>query len=121
MSDSTTRASANGSSEPHLDPQRRHDVVLLFDVTDGNPNGDPDSGNMPRQDPETMHGLVTDGAIKRKIRDWVDASRGNESRFKIYIQSHDALNTLHQRAYDDPGIKSQVKKQPRDQVDKAQK
>ena len=54
---------------PHLDVARRHDFVLLFDVTDGNPNGDPDAGNLPRVDPETMQGLVTDVAIKRKVRD----------------------------------------------------
>jgi CRISPR-associated protein Csd2 len=121
MSEVSTQSSSNGGIEPHFDPQRRHDVVLLFDVTDGNPNGDPDSGNMPRQDPETMHGLVTDGAIKRKIRDWVDASRGNESRFKIYVQSHDALNTLHQRAYDALDIKARGSKQPREDVEKTQK
>ena len=85
---------------PHLDPARRHDAVLLFDVADGNPNGDPDAGNLPRIDPETMQGLVSDVAVKRKIRDWVDAARGSEARFKIYIQSDVALNTLHQRAFD---------------------
>ena len=47
----------------------RHDFVLLFDVTDGNPNGDPDAGNLPRVDPETMQGLVTDVCLKRKVRD----------------------------------------------------
>ena len=64
----------------------RHDFVLLFDVTDGNPNGDPDAGNLPRVDPETMHGLVTDVSLKRKVRDWVDAAGGDESRLKIYVQ-----------------------------------
>ena len=57
------------------DATRRHDFVLLFDVQDGNPNGDPDGGNMPRVDPETMQGLVTDVALKRKLRDWVDVAR----------------------------------------------
>ena len=56
-------------SDAHLDPARRHDTVLLFDVTDGNPNGDPDAGNQPRTDDETGQGLVTDVALKRKIRD----------------------------------------------------
>lgn len=73
-------------------PGRRHDFVLLFDVADGNPNGDPDAGNLPRVDPETMQGLVTDVAIKRKVRDFVDIARGSEPRFKIYVQ-HDAYLT----------------------------
>ena len=60
----------------HTDITRRHDFVLLFDVTDGNPNGDPDAGNLPRVDPETMQGLVTDVAIKRKVRDFVDVAAG---------------------------------------------
>lgn len=83
------------------DPTRRHDFVLLFEVTDGNPNGDPDAGNLPRVDPETMHGLVTDVAIKRRIRDWVDLTRGHEPRYAIYVQSRGiALNELHRRAYE---------------------
>ena len=52
----------------HISPELRHDFVYLFDVTDGNPNGDPDAGNMPRIDPETMQGLVTDVALKRKVK-----------------------------------------------------
>ena len=100
------------------DTERRHDFVLLFDVKDGNPNGDPDAGNLPRVDPETMEGLVTDVAIERKVRDYIDLARGNEGRFKIYIQSGgDALNTIHQRAYDDLGIKSTGSKQKREDVD----
>lgn len=105
---------------PYLDVTRRHDFVLLFDVTDGNPNGDPDAGNLPRVDPETMQGLVTDVAIKRKVRDWVDLARGNESRFKIYVQSGgEALNTLHQRAYEALGLTSTGAKQAREDVDQA--
>lgn len=104
----------------YLDPNRRHDFVLLFDVTDGNPNGDPDAGNLPRVDPETMQGLVTDVCLKRKIRNWVDATRGTEARYKIYVQDKGiALNTLHQRAYDELGIKSTGSRQDRAQVDKA--
>lgn len=83
----------------HLDPAKRHDFLFLFDVRDGNPNGDPDAGNLPRVDPETMHGLVTDVALKRKVRDYVDLTRGEQERFKIYVQSKVALNTLHKRAY----------------------
>ena len=52
----------------YTNPQHRHDFVLLFDVTDGNPNGDPDGGNMPRTDPETLQGIVTDVCLKRKVR-----------------------------------------------------
>ncbi len=103
----------------HTDVNRRHDFVLLFDVTDGNPNGDPDAGNLPRVDPETMHGLVTDVALKRKVRNWVDALRGAESRFKIYVQSGEALNSKHQRAYDDLGIRSTGTRQSRADVDRA--
>src|ERR671937_2021687 len=94
--------SQNGA--PPTDVTRRHDFVLLFDVTDGNPNGDPDAGNMPRMDSETMQGLVTDVAIKRKVRDWVDVARGDQGRFKIYIQSGGpTLNALHKRAYEAEG------------------
>lgn len=104
----------------HLDATKRHDAVLLFDVKDGNPNGDPDSGNLPRVDPETMEGLVTDVAIKRKVRDFVDTLRGREERFKIYVQDQGiALNTMHQRAYDNSGLKPTGSKQKREDVDKA--
>lgn len=106
-------------SADHLDPTRRHDFVLLFDVADGNPNGDPDAGNLPRMDPETLHGLVTDVAIKRKVRDYVDLARGDEGRFKIYVQSGEALNTKHQRAYNDLGLTSTGAKQKRGDVEQA--
>jgi CRISPR-associated protein Csd2 len=102
------------------DVNRRHDFVLLFDVSDGNPNGDPDAGNLPRVDPETMQGLVTDVAIKRKVRDWVDAARGDEGRYKIYVQSAGpALNAIHKRAYAAEGLKSTGSKQAAKDVDKA--
>ena len=103
----------------YTDVSRRHDFVLLFDVTDGNPNGDPDAGNLPRLDPETMQGLVTDVALKRRVRDWVDALRGNETRYKIYVQSGEALNSKHQRAYDDLGIRSTGTRQKMDDIDRA--
>ena len=83
----------------HLDPSVRHEFVLLFDVTDGNPNGDPDAGNLPRVDPETRQGLVTDVALKRKLRNYVDARKGAEERYKIYVQQGAILNDRHQRAY----------------------
>ena len=81
----------------HMDPAKRHDFVLLFDVINGNPNGDPDAGNMPRTDAETMHGLVTDVCIKRKVRNYVSAVLQKE----IFIQSEAALNTLYFQAFRD--------------------
>lgn len=78
----------------YLDPTKRHEFVFLFDVRDGNPNGDPDAGNLPRIDPETMHGLVTDVALKRKIRDYVALTHGDTPGFAIFVQSKVALNRL---------------------------
>ena len=89
----------------HLNPDVRHEFVLLFDVTNGNPNGDPDAGNLPRIDPETGYGLVTDVALKRKVRNYVDALRGSEERFKIYVQQGAILMDRHHRAYKALGIK----------------
>lgn len=84
----------------YCDPTKRHDFAFLFDVTNGNPNGDPDAGNLPRIDPETMHGLVTDVCIKRKIRDWVDMTHGTQERFEIYVQNKGiALNEFNKRAH----------------------
>ena len=104
----------------HSDPTKRHDFILLFDVTDGNPNGDPDAGNLPRVDPETMQGLVTDVCLKRKVRNYADLTKGDEGRYKIYVQNKGiALNTQHQRAYDDLDIKSTGAKQKREEVEKA--
>lgn len=106
--------------EIYQDPTKRHDFVYLFDVADGNPNGDPDAGNLPRVDPETMQGLVTDVAIKRKVRDWVSLTRGAESRYKIYVENSGvALNTKHQRAYEALNIHSTGSKQKRADVDAA--
>jgi CRISPR-associated protein Csd2 len=85
----------------------RYDFVLLFDVKDGNPNGDPDAGNLPRLDAETGNGLVTDVALKRKVRNFValthdqdqrDPAPG-EKRFEIYVREKAILNLQHQRAY----------------------
>ena len=90
----------------HTDPKKKHDFVLLFDVTDGNPNGDPDAGNLPRIDPETMQGLVTDVCIKRKIRDLVNLKRGTEERFKIYVEHKGVLNAQHKKAYTAMGKKA---------------
>lgn len=105
------------AANEYLDVTRRHDFVMLFDVQDGNPNGDPDAGNLPRVDPETMQGLVTDVALKRKVRDYVDIKRGGDSRYKIYVQSGEALITKHKRAYEALQIKSTGVKQNRTDVE----
>jgi CRISPR-associated protein Csd2 len=106
------------TSERYLDINCRHDFVLFFDVTDGNPNGDPDAGNLPRVDPETMQGLVTDVALKRKVRDFVDALKGEQRRYKIYVQSEgQALNTQHRCAYTALNIEPTGSKQKREDVD----
>jgi CRISPR-associated protein Csd2 len=99
------------SENTYLDPTRRHDFVFLMDVQDGNPNGDPDAGNLPRVDPETMQGLVTDVCIKRKIRDYVDAAHGRDERFKIYVERLGVLNNQHERAYKALGKESTGTKQ----------
>lgn len=78
------------SNNIHTDPSKRHDFVLLFEVEMGNPNGDPDAGNLPRIDPETMHGIVTDVCLKRKVRDYVQMTKN----MPIFIQSEWALNKL---------------------------
>jgi len=82
-----------------LEPRTRHDFVYIFDVTNGNPNGDPDAGNMPRFDPETMHGLVTDVCLKRKVRNYAQL-KGED----IFIQTEAALNTLIEEAFKEVGI-----------------
>ncbi|MET8983830.1 type I-C CRISPR-associated protein Cas7/Csd2 [Nonomuraea wenchangensis] len=83
----------------HLDPARKHDFAFLFDVRDGNPNGDPDAGGMPRTDPETGHGLVTDVAVKRKIRNMVALLNEGVAGYDIYVEAGVALNAQHERAY----------------------
>lgn len=77
----------------------RYDIVYYFDITDGNPNGDPDAGNMPRLDPETGQGLVTDVCIKRKIRNYVGLVCGDQPPNEIYVKEKAILNEQHERAY----------------------
>jgi CRISPR-associated protein Csd2 len=79
--------------------RNRYDFVLIFDVQDGNPNGDPDAGNLPRIDPETGHGLVTDVCLKRKVRNYVGLTKREEQPFEIYIKEKAILNKTHERAY----------------------
>jgi CRISPR-associated protein Csd2 len=77
----------------------RYDFVYLFDVANGNPNGDPDAGNLPRVDPETNHGLVTDVCLKRKVRNFVALARDGHAGFGIYVQEGSVLNEKHREAY----------------------
>ena len=77
----------------------RYDFVLLFDVKDGNPNGDPDAGNLPRMDAETGHGLVTDVSLKRKVRNFVGMANGEQPPYEIYVKEKAILNNQHKRAY----------------------
>jgi len=87
----------------------RYDFVLFFDVKDGNPNGDPDAGNLPRVDPETGHGLVTDVCLKRKVRNYVQLSSGNKSGYDIFIKEKGVLNTLIDAAHEQADVKSKEK------------
>ena len=80
---------------PFCNPEKRHDFVMFFDVRGGNPNGDPDAGNLPRMDQSTRRGIVTDGCTKLKYRDYFATQLGRSD--KIFIQSEAALNTLYGR------------------------
>jgi len=84
--------------------QNRFEFVFFFDVENGNPNGDPDAGNMPRIDPETSFGLVTDVCLKRKIRNYVDIVKKNQSPFEIYVREKAILNKTHERAHQAVGV-----------------
>jgi CRISPR-associated protein Csd2 len=77
----------------------RYDFVFLFDVSNGNPNGDPDAGNLPRLDPETNQGLVTDVCLKRKIRNYAELAKVGEQGYAIYVQEGTILNEQHRKAY----------------------
>jgi CRISPR-associated protein Csd2 len=77
----------------------RYDFILLFDVKDGNPNGDPDAGNLPRMDAETGRGLVTDVSLKRKVRNFVGLVKGEQPPFEIYVKEKAVLNNQNKRAY----------------------
>jgi len=94
----------------------RYEFVYLFEVTNGNPNGDPDAGNLPRLDPETNQGLVTDVAIKRKIRNYVALEKEGASGYAIYMQEKSVLNNQHKQAYAALDIESEPKKLPKDEA-----
>lgn len=94
----------------------RYEFVYLFDVTNGNPNGDPDAGNLPRLDPETNCGLVTDVALKRKIRNYVAMETEGKPGYAIYMQEKSVLNNQHKMAYEALGLTSESKKLPKDEA-----
>ncbi|MCL2011308.1 MAG: type I-C CRISPR-associated protein Cas7/Csd2 [Cystobacterineae bacterium] len=98
----------------------RYEFVYLFDVTNGNPNGDPDAGNLPRLDPETNRGLVTDVCLKRKIRNFVMLAKDNAAGHAIYMQEKAILNNQHKLAWEALGIppdaKDKYKKLPKDEA-----
>ena len=87
--------------------KNRYDFILVFDVKDGNPNGDPDAGNLPRIDPETGHGLITDVCLKRKVRNFIELSRQGESGYDIFIKEKAILNRQIETAYSEGGINLQ--------------
>lgn len=84
--------------------KNRYDFVFVFDVTDGNPNGDPDAGNLPRVDAETGMGLVTDVCLKRKVRNFVQIVKGAEKPFDIYVKEKAVLGRAHVEAFKELGI-----------------
>lgn len=98
--------------------QNRYEFVYLFDVTNGNPNGDPDAGNMPRLDPESSKGLVTDVCLKRKIRNYIELTEKDAPGFDIYVKEKAVLNRQHEKSYTALGLKPESKKLPKDK-DKA--
>ena len=104
----------------------RYDFLLIFDTQDGNPNGDPDAGNMPRIDAETGCGLVTDVCLKRKVRNFVQLTRGETEGCDIYVKEKAILIQAHERAYKEIGAEAELKAEGKkrkggDKVDEARK
>ena len=98
--------------------QNRYEFVVLFDVENGNPNGDPDAGNMPRIDPETGYGIVTDVCLKRKIRNYVETVKEGKPGFEIYIKDNIPLNTSDKKAYEYLGVTDKnIKEKKRENPD----
>ncbi len=96
----------------------RYEFLFLFDCENGNPNGDPDMGNAPRMDPQDMRGLVSDVALKRRIRNYVQMARGNEMPNAIFIEHATNLNTKIASAHEHTGG---IGKPTKDKVDAARK
>ena len=101
--------------------KNRYEFVILFDVENGNPNGDPDAGNMPRVDPETGYGLVTDVCLKRKIRNYVETAKEGEKGYRIYIKDGVPLNTSEKEACAyggvDPEKLKSLKREEKEKID----
>lgn len=97
--------------------KNRYEFVYLFDVENGNPNGDPDAGNMPRIDPETSHGLVTDVCLKRKVRNYVEIAKDEIEKYKIYVKEKAVLNRTNKLAYEALELKPESKKLPKKEED----
>jgi len=91
------------------DLKNRYDFVIIFDVQDGNPNGDPDAGNLPRIDPETGRGLVTDVCLKRKIRNYVQVTKKMASPYDIFVKEKAILNVSIDEAHEQESVKSKKK------------
>jgi CRISPR-associated protein Csd2 len=96
--------------------QNRYEFVYLFDVTNGNPNGDPDAGNMPRLDPDSSRGLVTDVCLKRKIRNFIELTEDQTQGYDIYVKEKSVLNLQNKKAYEALGITPESKKMPKDEA-----
>jgi CRISPR-associated protein Cas7/Csd2, subtype I-C/DVULG len=90
--------------------QNRYEFVLYFDVENGNPNGDPDAGNMPRIDPQTGHGIVSDVSLKRKVRNYVQMAKEGEAGFDIYVSEGAVLNNKQKEAYEANNLKTKDNK-----------
>lgn len=99
--------------------QNRYEFLFLFDCENGNPNGDPDSGNAPRVDPETLKGLVSDVALKRRVRNYVQLARGNEMPNAIFVEHASNLNRKIARAHEETGGLPEKKKATRGKVQEA--
>ena len=99
--------------------KNRYEFVMLFDVENGNPNGDPDAGNMPRIDPETSFGIVTDVCLKRKIRNFVELTQNGKEGYNILIKSDKSLNSKFTEAYEKLGLETKQKGKKPDDVKKA--
>ena len=97
----------------------RYDFIMLFDVENGNPNGDPDAGNTPRMDAETGYGYITDVCLKRKIRNFVELAKEGESGYNILVKPDKALNTRFTEAYDAEQLEKGKKGKKADDVKKA--
>jgi CRISPR-associated protein Csd2 len=94
--------------------ENRYEFVYLFDVTNGNPNGDPDAGNMPRLDPDSSRGLVTDVCLKRKIRNFIELTEDQTPGYDIYVKEKSVLNLQNMKAYEALGLTHEPKKLPKD-------